>query len=231
MNKIRNRPYVFICSGMSLDGKISTSQRTQTEIATNDNKEIMYEGRIRADAVMVGGKTLILDDPNLTVKTDERREIRLKIGKTKEPYKVGIISNAENLKLDGDFFNKGETKKIIFTTERTSSKKINELKKVCDVCVFGKERVDLKEALYKLYDLGVKTLMVEGGGELNFSLLKDNLVDEINLKIGNLIIGGRNSPTFVDGEGFDQETAKKVKVIDLIKKENYIILKLKIENY
>ena len=51
----------------------------------------------------------------------------------------------------------------------------------------GDKRVNLKKALETLYGLGVKKLLVEGGGELIFSLLKDNLVDEINLKIGNLI--------------------------------------------
>ncbi len=70
--------------------------------------------------------------------------------------------------------------------------------------------------------------MVEGGGEIIYSLLKENLVDEINLKIGNLILGGRDAPTLVDGAGFTQETAKKVEIFKLIRKENYIILKCKL---
>ena len=79
-----------------------------------------------------------------------------------------------------------------------------------------------------LYKLGVKKLMVEGGGELIFSLLKSNLVDEINLKIGNLIIGGRSSVTFVGGQGFDKLSARKVKFVKLVKKPNYLILKARI---
>lgn len=224
-----NRPFVFLCTGMSLDGKLATSERKQTEIATNDDKEMMYECRIKADAVMVGGKTLFLDDPGLTVKTEERENQRIKLGKTKDPFKVAIVSDVSNLKPTGDFFHRGDTKKIIFTTEKSPESKINELKDFCEIYVYGKQKVDLKQALSKLYELDVKSLMVEGGGELIFSLLKDNLVDEINLKIGNLIIGGRNAPTFCDGEGFLQNTTKKVKLIDLIKKENYLILKYKVE--
>ncbi len=224
-----NRPFVFLCTGMSLDGKLATSERKQTEIATNDDKEMMYEGRIKADAVMVGGRTLFFDDPGLIVKTKERRKQRLKLGKTKEPFKVAVVSDISGLKPTGDFFRKGDTKKIIFTTERSPKSKINELKNYCEIYVYGKQKVDLRKALSKLYELGVKSLMVEGGGEIIFSLFKENLVDEINLKIGNLIIGGKNSPTFCDGEGFTQETAKKVKLIDLIKKENYLILKYTVE--
>ena len=224
-----NRPFVFLCTGMSLDGKLATSERKQTEIATDDDKEMMYECRIKADAVMVGGRTLFLDDPGLIVKTEERQNQRLKLGKIKDPFKVAIVSDVSNLKPIGDFFQRGNTKKIIFTTEKSSKLKISELKDFCDVYVCGKRKVDLKKALSKLYELDVKSLMVEGGGELIFSLLKDNLVDEINLKIGNLIIGGRSSPTFCDGEGFLQDTAKKVKLVDLIKKEDYLILKYKVE--
>lgn len=99
------------------------------------------------------------------------------------------------------------------------------MKNYCEIYVYGKQRVNLKQALSKLYELGVESLMVEGGGELIFSLLKENLVDEINLKIGNLIIGGKNSPTFCDGEGFTQKTAREVELIDLVRKKNYLILK------
>ena len=97
-----------------------------------------------------------------------------------------------------------------------------------EIYVYGQQKVDLKRALLKLHGLGVKSLMVEGGGELIFSLLKDDLVDEINVKIGNLIIGGKDAPTLCDGEGFLQDTAKKVKLMDLAKKENCLILKYKL---
>ena len=44
--------------------------------------------------------------------------------------------------------------------------------------------------------------MVEGGGTLNFSLLRAGLVDKINVFIAPKIIGGRNALTAVEGEGF-----------------------------
>lgn len=228
MKEQSSRPYVFLCTAMSLDGKISTFERKQAEIATNDDREMMWESRIKADAILIGGNQLRLDDPKLTVKTEERQKQRLVQGKTKEPIKVVVVSDLSTIKnRGGDFFNTGD-KKILFTTAKTSVNELEFFKKIADVYVFGTERVDLKKSLFKLYELGIRILMVEGGGELIFSLLKDNFVDEINLKIGNLILGGRNAPTFVDGKGFTQETARKVKLIDLIRKENYLVLKYEI---
>ena len=224
-----NRPFVFLCTGMSLDGKISTFERIQSEIATNDDRKMLWDCRIKADAILIGGNQLRLDDPKLTVKTEEREQKRIAIGKSKEPIKAAVVSDLSTIKnRDGDFFKTGD-KKVLFTTTKTSSEELEFFRKIADVYVCGNEKVNLKQALSNLYELGVKSLMVEGGGELIFSLLNENLVDEINLKIGNLIIGGRNSPTFCDGEGFTQETAKKVKLINLIKKENYLVLKYKIE--
>lgn len=225
-----DRPYVFLCTGMSLDGKLSTSDKIQSEIATNDDKELVYEGRIRCDAIIVGGNTLIFDDPKLTVKNEERQNRRLALGKSKEPIKVAIISDLGSIsKTDGDFFTTGD-RKILFTTKKTSEENLSFFNDISEVYVFGEERVDLKRAMETLYNLGVKEVMVEGGGELICSLLNEDLVDEINLKIGNLILGGRDSPTFCDGEGFSQLTSKKVNFIELVRKENYLVLKCKLQS-
>lgn len=228
--KTIKRPFVFLSTAMSLDGKLSNYKKEQIEIAVNDDKEMMYEHRIVADAVMVGGNTLIQDDPKLLVKTRERRKQRIKLGKSPEPIKVGIVSNANKLKLNGDFLAKGNTLKVIFTTTQTSKEKIRQLEKRAKVYVLGKKIVNLKKAMSILYGLGVRRLMVEGGGTLIFSLLKEDLVDEINLKIGNLIIGGKDSVTFVSGKGFDKLTAKKIKFVKLTKRPNYLILKARLIN-
>jgi len=222
------RPFIFLSTGMSLDGKLSNYKKEQIEIATNDDKKMVYENRILADAIMLGGNSLIQDDPKLLVKTKVRQKKRIKLGKTPEPMKVGIISNADKMKLNGDFLDKGDSLKVIFTTNQTSKKKIEQIKKKASVYILGKNIVNLKKSLNVLYVLGVRKLMVEGGGTLIFSLLKEGLVDEINLKIGNLIVGGKDSVTFVDGKGFDKLTTKKVKFIKLTKKPNYLILKARL---
>ncbi len=221
------KPFVYLVTGMSLDGKISNCTKSCTAISSCDNREVLYNSRIIADAVMIGGNTLRLDDSGLTVKSKARQNKRIKLGKTAEPIKVCVISNANDIKTKGDFFDKGDGQKIIFTTNKTSDKKISEIEKKAKVYVLGEEKIELKKALNILFDLGVKKLLVEGGGELIYSMFNEELVDEINLVVGNLIIGGRNSATFVDGEGFNSINAKKVKFISIEKMTNRIVIKAK----
>ena len=70
------------------------------------------------------------------------------------------------------------------------------------VLVGGEERVDLPAALAALAGEGVDRLLVEGGGELIFSLFEAGLVDELSVFVGGVVIGGREAPTLADGEGF-----------------------------
>lgn len=213
------RPFVFLCTGMSLDGKLSNYKKEQIQIATNDDKDMLYECRAKADAVVVGGHTLLQDDPKLTLKHSNGNETK--------PVKVGVVSDASDLNLKGDFLNVGNAQKLIFTTEQTPKEKIIQIETKALVCVLGKNLVNLSEALKILFDLGIKRLMVEGGGTLIYSLLEENLIDEIYLKIGNLIVGGKDSITFVEGKGFESLGVKKVKFLSIKRKPNYLILKVK----
>lgn len=223
------KPYVYILSGMSVDGKISSFDKTETDISTDNDRSFLYDARIGVDAIMVGGNTFLLDDSALSVKTDERRKKRLSLGKSEDPFKVTVLSDLGKISNQKDFFERGTGRKIIFTSQKTSNEKLAEYKEKCEVFVLGEKRVDLVKAMTKLSEMGVKTLLVEGGGELNFSLLKENLVDELHLKMGNLILGGRDTTTLVDGDGFDKHSAKKAELYDLVREKDWIILKYKLK--
>jgi 2,5-diamino-6-(ribosylamino)-4(3H)-pyrimidinone 5'-phosphate reductase len=71
-----------------------------------------------------------------------------------------------------------------------------------ETLICGRDRVDLELLFSRLYERGVRRLMVEGGATLNWSLIKMGLVDEIHVYVGAQIIGGAASPSLVDGEGF-----------------------------
>jgi 2,5-diamino-6-(ribosylamino)-4(3H)-pyrimidinone 5'-phosphate reductase len=224
----KNRPFVFLCTGMSLDGKISNHKKECSPISSDDNRDMLYDARVEADAIMIGGNTLRLDDSGLTIKGEDRQKMRIAAGKLLEPIKVVVISSANDIKTSGDFFDKGDGEKIVFTTTKTSTEKIDELKKKASVYVIGEEKVDIEKAMDILHKEGVRQLLVEGGGELIFSLLEKDLIDEIRLKIGNIIIGGRSTATLVDGDGFDILKTKKVEFQSVIQEQNHIIVKAKI---
>jgi riboflavin biosynthesis pyrimidine reductase len=76
-----------------------------------------------------------------------------------------------------------------------------------EIYELGEGRVDLAAALARLADTGIARLMVEGGGSLNFELLRLHLVDEVQVCIAPLVFGGATAPTLADGEGLPQDLA------------------------
>jgi 2,5-diamino-6-(ribosylamino)-4(3H)-pyrimidinone 5'-phosphate reductase len=66
-----------------------------------------------------------------------------------------------------------------------------------------------------LKEIGVKRLMVEGGGTINFELLRLGLVDELTLYIAPMIFGGSNAPTLADGLGLTREKAISLKLANI----------------
>src|SRR5215216_5129622 len=163
-----NRPFVLINIAMTADGKIDTFQRKGAAISSERDKERVDRLRAEADAVMVGGKTLLEEDPKLTVKSEELRLERVRHGLPPNPMKVGIVTEAW-LRPDSEFLNSGPASIVIFTTRWTSKHHVSELKsRSVDVYVDDTEKVNLLWALETLKEIGVERLMVEGGATLNF---------------------------------------------------------------
>jgi len=193
------RPFTFINVAASADGKISNEKREQVRISSKEDIERVDALRASSDAILVGIGTIVSDNPRLTVKSSELRKTRLKKGLSKNPIRVvadsklRIPESAEVL--DG----KAET--IIAVSEAKTHEREKKIKNA-DIVTFGKSRVDLRKMSEYLYTKGVRTLMVEGGGTLNRAMLNEKLVDELYIYHGNIIIGGENSPSLVDGNSF-----------------------------
>lgn len=209
------RPYVHINVAATADGKIDTFERKGAGISSRADKDRVLRLRARADAVMVGGHTLLAEDPNLTVKTPQLRAERLSKGLPENPIKVGVVSRAD-LKLDGDFMTAGPAQRLIFTTSQTPPAQVENLKNCgAEVHVIGEKRVNLPLALDVLYTLGVRLLLVEGGATLNFELLKAGLVDELTIYQAPMIFGGQAAPTLAGGDGLLESTALHLKLLDV----------------
>ena len=215
-----NRPFVFINVAMTADGKIDTFQRQGSAISSPRDKERVDQLRADADAVMVGGRTLLDEDPKLTVKSEALREERLARGLAPNPMKVGVVTQA-HLRADAKFLTTGPADIVIFTTRRTSKRQISLLTaRGVDVYVDDDRRVNLPNALATLKDLGVDRLMVEGGSRLNFELMRLALVDEVSVYVAPMIFGGESAPTLAAGAGLERSEALSLTLIDVEKWED-----------
>ncbi len=209
------RPYVHINVAMTADGKIDTFERRGATISSRRDKERVDRLRAEADAVMVGGHTLMDENPKLTVKSPELRAEREARGLAPNPVKVGVVSHAD-LGPGSDFLNAGPARVVIFTTQQTSKKQLEFLRaRDVEVFVHKTQRVDLPKALRALKESGIDRLMVEGGATLNFELLRLGLVDELTIYLAPLVFGGESAPTLAAGQGLVRSAAIPLKLADV----------------
>ena len=208
------RPYVLLNVAMTADGKIDTFERRGASISSQKDKERVDKLRAESDAVMVGGRTLLAENPKLTVKSADLRAAREARGLTPNPVKVGIASHAD-LKPDSDFLTVGPARIVIFTTQGTSKVQLEFLRALgVEVFIHDTGRVDLPQALGTLKEIGINRLMVEGGGTLNFELLRQGLVDELTAYVAPLVFGGQSAPTLAAGPGLVRNAAIPLKLVD-----------------
>ncbi len=209
------RPHVLVNVAMTADGKIDSAARRGAAISSAADKRRVDELRAEVDAVLVGGRTLLAESPKLTVRDPALRRARLERGLPENPIKVGVVSLAD-LDLEGDFVRAGPAERLVFTSRRTPPEQIVRLEKAgVQVFVSGAERVDLPEMLETLHRLGVRRLLVEGGGTLLAEFFRLGLVDELTLYLAPRIFGGASAPTLADGPGFSPEQAPRLTLVSV----------------
>lgn len=215
-----NRPYVFINVAMTADGKIDTFERKGAAISSRKDKERVDQLRAAADGILIGGRTLLEELPKLTVKNEALREGRIQRGLAPNPVKIGVVTRAD-IPLDSDFIKAGPARVVIFTTSQTSISHVEQLR-TAGVEVFVEEapRVDLNKMMLTLKKIGVDHLMVEGGGTMNFELIRLGLVDEVMMYLAPMIFGGATAPTMADSLGIPRDEAIELKLMDVEKWED-----------
>jgi 2,5-diamino-6-(ribosylamino)-4(3H)-pyrimidinone 5'-phosphate reductase len=212
-----NMPYIMVNVAMTIDGKLDSFARKGATISSAEDKLRVDKLRASVDAVLVGGRTLINEDPKLTIQSTRLRSKRLRNGLPENPAKVGIVTNA-NLKLEGDFMTAGPAVRFLFTTHNSPMDHVQKLEtKGATVFVERSYRVDLLAAIKKLHQLGVRKLLVEGGGTIIAELLRLSLVDDLSVYIAPYIFGGSSSPTLTDGTGFYPDQAPKLSLVSMEK--------------
>jgi 2,5-diamino-6-(ribosylamino)-4(3H)-pyrimidinone 5'-phosphate reductase len=192
---------VIVNAAMSADGKLSTHEREQVAISGPEDFERVDRLRAESDAVMVGVGTVLADDPGLTVDDPALQEQRTERGEPANPARVMADSRIRTPPDAAVLDEAAES--YLLVSEAAPTDFVSQMENAgATVIVAGEDRVDLPDALAHLESDGVERLMVEGGGELIFSLFESGLVDRLSVYVGPVVIGGREAPTLADGEGF-----------------------------
>jgi 2,5-diamino-6-(ribosylamino)-4(3H)-pyrimidinone 5'-phosphate reductase len=192
---------VVVNVAMSADGKLASRRREQLAISGSGDFDRVDQLRADSDAIMVGVGTVLADDPSLTIDDPERRAERTARGDPENPVRVVADSQIRTPPDATILDDAAET--YLLVSEAAPTDFVEEMEAAgAYVLVAGEDRVDLRTALAKLSGEGIDRLMVEGGGELIFSLFEAGLVDELRMFIGPKILGGRDAPTVADGDGF-----------------------------
>ncbi|MBC7119117.1 MAG: 2,5-diamino-6-(ribosylamino)-4(3H)-pyrimidinone 5'-phosphate reductase [Methanobacteriaceae archaeon] len=185
------KPYVILNAAMTLDGKIATHTGS-SEISGKKDLIRVHKLRRECDAIMVGINTVLIDNPRLTIH-------KIKADKSENPTRIVVDSKARTPP-DSRILNK-EAPTIIAVSKSAPEEKIKKLSKKAKIITAGDDKVNLKTLMAELGKIGIKKLMLEGGSTLNFSMLKEGLVDEVRVCIAPMIVGGVKAKTLVGGQG------------------------------
>jgi 2,5-diamino-6-(ribosylamino)-4(3H)-pyrimidinone 5'-phosphate reductase len=195
------RPYIIVNMAMSADGKISSVGRRQVRISGAEDRGRVDSLKAGSDAVMVGIGTVLADNPSLTVKSADLQRARVLAGNAENPVRI-VVDSQGRTPLTADILHKGGGGRIIAVSAKAGRDALERYKGLATVIATGEDEVDLALLMARLHEMGIGRLMVEGGGTLIAALFSRGLVDEFYAFIGNLIIGGKDAPTPVDGRGF-----------------------------
>jgi 2,5-diamino-6-(ribosylamino)-4(3H)-pyrimidinone 5'-phosphate reductase len=185
---------VLINAAMTIDGKIATNLG-DSKISTKQDLRRLHRLRSSVDAVIIGISTVIADNPRLTVRLVKRH------GTT--PVRI-IVDSIGRIPLDSKILKSAsKINTIVAVTKRASDERVDKIKSAgAIVIVAGTKTVDLKELFFILKKMGFNKILVEGGGELNWSILQLGIVNELMVTIAPRIVGGRTATTLVEGDGY-----------------------------
>lgn len=187
-------PFIILKSGMSIDGKIATYTGESKWITSKESREDSQNLRNRLSSIMVGVNTVIADDPELTCRVNnEKKLIRI------------VVDTNLRIPLDSKLVKNNDRLTIVATTLKSDANKKQTLRELGVKVLEVPEKngkVNLKELVKCLGQEGIDSILIEGGGTLNFSALQENIVDKVIFYIAPKILGGENSKSCIAGIGF-----------------------------
>ena len=212
---VNSRPYVILSAAITLDGKLGVKNK-RTKLSSKNDKIRVHKLRSRVDAIIIGNNTVRLDNPLLTVRHAQG----------KNPVRI-ILDSSGTIKSNSKIIQTcDKVPTIIVVSELILKKNLQRLRKFSlEIIVCGKNSVDISKLLGTLLKKGIKKILLEGGGAVNWSFIKRNLIDEAIITLTPYILGGKDSVSLVEGIGFKNlHVSTKLRLKKIQKNKNEVVL-------
>jgi diaminohydroxyphosphoribosylaminopyrimidine deaminase / 5-amino-6-(5-phosphoribosylamino)uracil reductase len=190
---VQHEPFITLKAAATLDGKLATRNGESQWITGEVSRRFVHRLRNQVDGVVVGIGTVLKDDPMLTARVRGGRD----------PYRI-VFDSRLRIPENARVIDLSPSKTIVATTEMASRDKIERLQnKGVRILVSDSKsgKVDLKSSLLKLAELGMMSLLLEGGSQLSGSFLDQRLIDKVLLFLSPKLIGDPEAPGIFSGLG------------------------------
>jgi diaminohydroxyphosphoribosylaminopyrimidine deaminase/5-amino-6-(5-phosphoribosylamino)uracil reductase len=178
---------------MSLDGRISLKNSVSTALSGEESSKRVQDLRHEYDAILVGGNTAFVDDPNLTDRSGKERHRKL--------VRV-VLDNRLQISENSKLVQTAEVTPTIVFSNSDNTEKIKCLKSK-GVEVIPLNARDLTSVLDALAKKDLQSILVEGGAEIAGSFVDTKLVDKLTFIVAPIIIGGNDAPLVIGGKGVE----------------------------
>jgi diaminohydroxyphosphoribosylaminopyrimidine deaminase/5-amino-6-(5-phosphoribosylamino)uracil reductase len=196
------RPWVLFKSAMTLDGKVATRAGDSQWISGEASRELAHRWRASVDAVVVGIGTALADDPQLTARPDGTPACP-----SEQPRRV-VFDALARLPSDSRLLAAAAEIPLTVVVSRAAARADTDALEAAGAQVLvatgENEPARVRSALDQLGQLGVASLLLEGGPHLAGAFLDAGEIDEIRLFLAPLLFGGRTARDPLEGEGVER---------------------------
>ncbi len=194
----KRMPWVVMKSAMTLDGKIAAYTGDSQWVTGEPARMKVQEMRCVYMGIMVGSGTVAADNPMLNCRLE---------GDVRQPVRI-VVDSSARIAVDSRLVaTAGSYRTIVAHIASADSEKLKRLS-ACGVetllCGESEGHVDCMDMLLRLGKMGIDSILLEGGGQLNETFLRNGLIDEVYAFVAPKLVGGKEAKTPVEGKGFER---------------------------
>ena len=211
----KSKPYVILSAAISIDGKIAT-RTGNSKLSSTEDFIRLHKLRTKVDGILIGKNTMMKDNPLLTVRH----------ARGKNPVRIILDSKGEISIKSKILQTSNKVPTIIAVSKQITKSNLQKLNNFpVEIITTGEKSVNIKLLLKKLSEKKVTTILVEGGGTVNWEFIKQNLFDELIITLSPFLIGGNDAISLVQGKGFGNVSkSPKLQLKSIKRLKNHLVL-------